>query len=114
MNNPLVDALINMIDASDALLLQTELNDLQRKFANSIFTSAIELRDLVIVMDDLTREQAQHIFGFEVRANLSKIIGYAEVLLEETEGTLNPIQRDMAETINRAGHEINDYLNEGN
>lgn len=112
-DHPLIQALLTIIDASDALLLHTELNDLQRKFAHTMFTSANEMRDLLIVIPELTPQTVSAVFGYEMRDSLANVVGYAEVLLEESEGTLTPPQREMAHAIWGAAQTIESYLTQG-
>lgn len=95
-----------MIDCSDQLLLETALNDLQRKFINSIFSGAVELRDLFLSFPDFSLERAEEVINFETRSQLSGIIGYAEVLLDETEGELDAFQRAKVHDIRSAGKEL--------
>jgi signal transduction histidine kinase len=95
-----------MIDSADEMLLETDLNDLQRKFINGIFHGAVELRDLFLSFPDFTMERAREVVNFETRSQLSGIIGYAEVLLDETEGDLNAFQRAKVHDIRSAGKEL--------
>lgn len=106
MKDELLGTLGQIASASDALLTDTELNDLQRKFLLAIYQSSNNLRDWVITIPDLTWERAAEILSYEGREQLSSIIGYAEVLLEEAEGDLDHRQRGSVHEIRSMGKRL--------
>lgn len=101
MRDNLLYHLREVVDASDYLLRETILNNLQRKFIHSIHTVAIDLRQLILMTPDdfLTQDRARELFSFETREHLASVIGYAEVLGEKAEGPLNEVQTELVTII---------------
>ena len=95
-----------MLDECDALLLETSLNDLQRRFVNNIFQGSLDLRDLFLTLPDVSHPRVREVMSFETRNNLSAIIGYAEVLLDEEDGELSVRQRHHVHAIRSAGKQL--------
>lgn len=102
--------LATMIDISEELLLEPSLNDMQRKFLVHIYEGGIELRDLFLSFPDFTMERARELISFETRSQLAGVIGYAEVLLDETDGELTGFQRAKVHDIRSAGKELLNML----
>ena len=91
----ILQPLVRIIHQSNTLLLDTDFNDLQRKFIHTIYTSSTNLRDLFLSILDLQTDSLREFVSFETRSSLASIIGYAEELLDEEEGKLSSHQREV-------------------
>jgi hypothetical protein len=112
MRDNLLYHLREVIDASDYLLQETILNDLQRKFLHSIHSVAVDLRQIIMMTPDefLTHERARELFSFETREHLASVIGYAEVLSEKEEGPLNDVQAELITIIESNAIQVFDTI----
>jgi len=77
------------------LLKEETFNDMQRTFLYNIATEVEALRTLLLTIPDVTAERAKQLLSYEGRSHLASVIGYAEELVDETEGELTDIQRDL-------------------
>ncbi len=75
----------------------SELNFYQERFVDSMLRAAHNMRDLIISIPDMGN--AREILSYEARSNLASIIGYAEVLLDQVEGTLSATQQRHVQAI---------------
>jgi hypothetical protein len=96
----------SIVAATDELLTQATITDLQRKFALSIASEAKELHSLIVTIPDGAIEQAKQMLSFDGRSHLTSIIGYAEVLLDEVEGELTDHQSDLLYEIQANGKQL--------
>jgi len=99
MPDNLLISLQQLITHADNLLTHTELDDLQRKFINAIFSSAQELRNLIISLPDSTWERTHHILNFEARSHLASIMGYAEEMLDDPDTPISDQQKTTLQQI---------------
>lgn len=99
MIDDLLIPLEHIIAYTDALLTQSELDELERKFIHAMFTGAEELRDLIITLPDLTWERVQEILSFEARSHLASIIGYVEDMLDDPDTQLDAQQLAILQQI---------------
>jgi len=101
MRDELLNPLYNVLSASDYLLKETILNDLQRKFLHSIHTVSQDMQQLIVMTPPelLTIERAREMFSYETRELLASMIGYAEVLESEAEGKLDTTQHEQVRII---------------
>lgn len=112
MRDELLNPLNNVLSSADYLLKETILNDLQRKFLNSIHSVAQNMRQLVVTtpLELLTLERAREVFSYETRELLSSMIGYAEVLQAEEDGELDAEQHQHIDTIHINATELLDVI----
>ena len=114
MREELLYPLNQVLWSSDVLLQETILNDLQRKFMNSIHSVAHDMQQLIVMTPSevLTIERAREMFSFETRELLSSMIGYAEVLDSEEEGELTELQHQHIANIHANAVELFEIINE--
>lgn len=112
MRHELLYPLEQVLNSSDFLLQQTILNDLQRKFLNSIHRVAQDMQQLIVMTPPelLTIERAREMFSYETRELLSSMIGYAEVLASQEEGDLNEIQYEHISHIHANAVDLFDVI----
>ena len=110
MKYELLIPLNTIIEDSDELLVRTTLNEFQRQSVESIHSATVEMRDLIVSAPDFTWEMAQHVLSYETRSQLASIIGYAEMLLDGTEGDLDDIQFNLLREIRASGNLLYDRL----
>lgn len=109
MNDDLFAPLDRIMRSADAIMSDEtvgELNPFQWKFVNAIQTASREIGELLISASSLSGDKAQEVLSFELRSHLSSVIGYAESLLEETDGELTPVQRQQVLDIGTNGREL--------
>lgn len=103
----LLEPLHQIIRCAESLLSdEGALNMLQANFVRAIHRDVGELLEVVVSTPDLSWEKARQVLDFEARGHLASIIGYAEVLLDETEGALSEEQRSVTYTIRAAGKQL--------
>jgi hypothetical protein len=104
----LLAPLINIADSCKALLDDSNgmLSVSQERVVSSMFEVDRTLYDLIISLPDVGITSVQKLLSYETRSHLASIIGYAEVLLDETEGTLTAIQAEHAEAIHQNGRYV--------
>jgi signal transduction histidine kinase len=112
MSDELLAPLNWMISITDKLLTESNLNDLQRKFLVHISDETKELRMLILSFSDVNTEQAKEMMSYEGRSQLTSIIGYSEVLLDEIEGVLSDEQRDLLHEVHSSGRQLLIQLSE--
>jgi hypothetical protein len=102
MQDSIVQPLVTVIDSANALLVEAGLDDGQQQVVHTILNEATKLRDLVIAVDSITLEKVLVVFDFEARQQLASIIGYTEMLLDDSD-QLTQRQGRLLETVRRAG-----------
>lgn len=105
MRDNLLNPLKKIDSAAAALLSETDLNFDQEQIISMVQTGTATLTELVVTMPDFTLERARDVMSFESRSHLASIIGYAEVLLEQTD-TLSQRQQDLLHTIRASGKQV--------
>lgn len=106
MEKTLLEPLTSMHHTCDTLLRESTLNELQRKFLAAIADEIRELQTLIITVPDVKWARAQEMLSYEGRSRLSSIMGYADVLLEEDDGSLSADQRAALDDVRAKGWEI--------
>lgn len=86
----------------------SELNFYQERFIDAMLRAAVTMRDLIISIPDMGN--AREILSYEARSNLASIIGYAEVLLDQVEGTLSATQQRHVQAIRANGAQMLNLL----
>lgn len=114
MQEKIVKAIVLTLDVTDYILVKTTLNELQRDYVLNMFNVATELRDFIITTPEGMMEIAPAFFGFEVRSQLNALIGYAELLLDESDGELSNRQREAIHEARSAGKQLLIYLTQSN
>ncbi len=101
MQDELLNPLVAINDSCEALLDESGgmLTVQQERVVSAISGVNRMLYDLLISLPDVTSSNAQGLLSYETRSHLTSIIGYAEMLLDETEGPLTAIQGEYAQTI---------------
>ncbi|MBZ0282700.1 MAG: hypothetical protein K8L97_18305 [Anaerolineae bacterium] len=79
------------------------LNLAQERFIESIATAAQIMTDSIISFPDTELENAGEVLSYEARSHLASIIGYAESLLDEFDGTLTAAQAEQIQSIRTHG-----------
>ncbi len=102
MQDDIVQPLITIIENANSLLGESGLDDGQQQVVHTILGEATKLRDLVIAVSDITMEKVMMVLDFEARQQLASIIGYTEMLLDDSD-LLTQRQGRLLETIRRAG-----------
>lgn len=112
MFNALFNPLSAIIQDSDTLLAQDYglLNTVQERFIESIMAVARDLQSLFASMSGLSNEAAAELLSYETRSHLASIIGYAEVLLDQTEGALTDEQAHFVQQIRANGTQLLTYV----
>jgi hypothetical protein len=112
MFNALFEPLNAIIQNSDTLLSQDYglLNTIQERFIESIMGVARDLQTLFASMSGLSNEAAVELLSYETRSHLASIIGYAEVLLDQTEGALTDEQNQFVQQIRANGTQLLTYV----
>lgn len=110
METRIVKAIAMTLEATDYVLVRTTLNELQREYALKMLSVATALRDLVITTPEGMIELAPAFFSFEVREQLNALIGYAELLLDESDGELSNRQREALHEARSASKQLLLYL----
>ncbi|MBC8099501.1 MAG: hypothetical protein H7Y11_08660 [Armatimonadetes bacterium] len=105
-----VHNLLEISHSADALLLDTNLNDAQHGFVQAMYADAKRMLDMVVSFPDVNSPRALEVFSYESRSHLSSIIGYAELLLDGDEGSLDDFQVACVMRINAAGAQIMRFL----
>jgi hypothetical protein len=105
MKNELVAPLQAVLHATDELMADTDetLNALQSQCVRAIHQVSGKLMELIVSIPDLNWEKARTMLDFETRSHLASIIGYAEVLLDQDEGTLTHEQEHLVHQIRAGG-----------
>jgi len=106
MQDELLTPLHRIDDAAQSLLESTYINFAQEQLLKSVHAVTQQLMTLVIATPDLTWDKARELLSFEARGYLASIIGYAEMLLDESEGQLDEAQRAYAHQIRADGKSL--------
>lgn len=112
MQNHLISSLENICDTANDLLLETDLDDIQRGYLQITYDSTRTMLDMVISFPGLDSHRAVQVFSHEARSYLASIIGYAELMLDEDEGLLVEEQKDRLRSISATGKYLTRLLNE--
>ncbi|MDX1994089.1 MAG: hypothetical protein SF029_17010 [bacterium] len=112
MRDRLVQPLQEILEHAQVLLMETDLEDLQRKFIEGMHSEAYQMFELFISIPDFTWEKAREIVSYESRSHLTSVIGYAEELLEAPETVLAPDQRERVQFIHARGRLLLNRLTE--
>lgn len=94
--------------------LQKKLINFNRKLENKVRERTAELRDAMDKANLAVRTRNAFLasMSHELRTPLNSIIGFSEVLLEETEGPLNATQKSDLHEILESGHHLLKLLNQ--
>ncbi|MFW5690863.1 MAG: hypothetical protein ACOCXZ_00065 [Chloroflexota bacterium] len=106
MKDDLLGTLEDMHRAAHGLQTDTNLNFAQEQFAQSITEEMQTLIDMVIALPEDWWGEMRAVFSFEARSHLTSIIGYAEMLLDESDGPLDDDQMALAQAIARSGRTL--------
>jgi signal transduction histidine kinase len=106
MQDALLPPLKEITRTADVLLLETDLNDTQRRFLQAVYDAAKTMLDMVVSFPTIDNERAFEVFAYEVRSLLASMIGYVELLLDEDDGALSESQRVSVNRIRAAGKQI--------
>ena len=87
------------------MLSETDLSVEQEQIISMVQTGTATLTELVVSMPDFTLERVREVMSFESRSHLASIIGYAEVLLEQST-SLSQRQQDLLHTIRACGKQV--------
>lgn len=105
MQDEMLRPLTDIRHTADALL-ETDLDDTHMTTIQSMSNSARELIELIVSFPEVEWERGREVFSYEARSSLATLIGYTEMLLEDTEGPLNQPQRDNLRLIQAAGRHL--------
>jgi signal transduction histidine kinase len=107
-HDDLLTPLHHIIHSAQTLLSEEYglLNVGQTRMVESIARVARDMLTLFVSIPDLTSDEAKKLVSYETRTNLASVIGYAEVLLDETEGMFTPEQAGHAHHIRASGKQL--------
>jgi hypothetical protein len=106
MKDELLTPLETTIHSAQTLLAETNLTVSQERFVQAILTVCRNIFDLLVSIPDLANDKAKEVLSYELRSNLASVIGYAEVLLDETDGPLDENQREHVQEIRAGGKQL--------
>lgn len=90
----------------EALLAAQTLNVAQERMIQAIIMAAQTMADSIISFPDEPLEQSSAVLSYETRSHLASIIGYAEALLDGTEGVLTEPQAEQILMIRAYGKQL--------
>lgn len=106
MQNELMTPINHIIAATQHLRDEATINLAQERLLTAIAHVAGEMRTLILAIPDPNWDKAREVLSFEARGYLASIIGYAEMLLDEDDGTLNTDQIQYAHQIRANGKSL--------
>lgn len=108
MLNSLFAPLDAILQAADQLHAQDDgiLNAVQEKLVESIASVARDMQTLFVSLSGLSSESVRELLSFETRSHLASIIGYAEVLLDQSEGALTAEQAQLVQQVRANGTQL--------
>ncbi len=115
MEDELLTPLANIINSAEMLIADESdgvLDPLRQKFVHSIHTDAVRLYDLVVSIPDLSWQKAREMLSYESRSHLASVIGYAEILLDEADGSLTDNQKQLVDHIHSSGSHLLSLLSD--
>ena len=104
MRDDLLTPLEQISTAAEHLLADTDLSFEQEQIVQSVHHVAREMVELVVSIPDLTWDKAREVFSFESRSHLASIIGYAEVLLDDSK--LDSQQVEYVKQVQSSGKHV--------
>lgn len=109
----LIQPLQAILEASHTLLTEHDglLSVSQEQCLQAIVSVTSELSGFIVSLPEGHLNRRNEVLSFEARSHLTSIIGYADVLLEQT--PLTPNQQELVYTIRDYGRYVLDVLVQG-
>jgi len=106
MQDELLTPIQRISEAAQHLRNEATINFAQERLLTGIDQVAKQLQTLILTTPDLTWDKARELLSFEARDHLASIIGYAELLLDDSDGTLDKDQTQYAHQIRANGKSL--------